>query len=171
LRESAAALPPKDATLLARWVPEPVVVDGRLDEPAWARAPGQALGRDSGGPREAIELRELSDGRRLVIGLRDPAPSGAVRTLVTLGSEKGEFVTVVPPLSDEETEEARMASSRRGAVEEVEIVFERGLLHGDPYPTRRFTFQVHRLGQGDGARFPASTSQDPSPGGALLVVR
>src|SRR5262245_11327008 len=63
LREDAAALPPASATLLARFVPDRLVVDGRLDEPGWDSAPAQKIVGDS--PNEVIQLRALSNGHWL----------------------------------------------------------------------------------------------------------
>jgi hypothetical protein len=61
----------------------PIIVDGRLDDPAWAAAPRVILLQQSPHPGEATayatELRTLADGNHLYIGVRceDPQPERA----------------------------------------------------------------------------------------------
>jgi hypothetical protein len=87
---AAAAAPPAAAAAVVRAqrATSPVVVDGRLDEPAWASAPVASgfLQRDpdEGAPAtEATELRVLFDDRALYVGARlhDDAPDLIVHQL------------------------------------------------------------------------------------------
>src|SRR5258708_4528438 len=86
---AARAAPPDEAIVPpARRATGPIVVDGRLDEPAWQEAPalGNFLQRDpnQGEPAtEPTDLRLLFDDRALYVGarLRDDAADRIMRQL------------------------------------------------------------------------------------------
>lgn len=160
LREAAAGLPPADQVVRAPLVPEPVALDGRLDDRAWRFAVPRAVG--------PLDLLALSDGHRLVLGLRLPDAARVEGVRVTLGPDpdrslvlslkERRLVAVAPP-------GLRVAVGRRGDAREVEVLWSHDDLGGDPYLTRRFPLDVavERVGGQDRLAEPGV--------GALLVVR
>lgn len=176
LRAEAERLPPLAQVLRARHVPEPVQVDGRLDDRAWAFALPARLG--------PVDVLALSDGRRLVLGLRLPddaavasvridlvAPSGLVRS--ASWPDPRTAVGADPP----ERLAAEVRQGRRGAARELEVALEHYDLGGAAYPTRSFALDVIvRTATGE---FRLAPPGAPEPGllgrsrprGALVVVR
>jgi hypothetical protein len=172
LRESAATLPPPERTLLARFTTDAFVFDGRLEEPAWKSAPPQALALRPARAGEVVELRGLSDGRRLMLGLRFPTSFGVTRCAWILDPEADHRQTKaffdLPVNETTQPEKIRVRSSQRGGITEIEMLFERSALWGEPYPTRRFGLMLGVVGTGVEASFPA---EEQPPEAALLVVR
>ncbi len=160
LEAAAAALPPVDAQVSARLVPEPVVPDGRLDERAWAFAAPRRLGD--------ADLLALSDGRRLALGLRLPDASEVRGVALVLTGDGGRRVELEALAPSSPTAPAAPAVTRhlgrRGAAREVEILVDREALGGDPYLTRVFGLEVTVAYAGGQWRL------HPGPG-ALVVVR
>src|SRR5207245_217680 len=86
----------KDAILVTRTT-DPIVLDGRLDEPAWRTAAAVSLFQQSprpGGPTPYTTLvRVLISGNRLYFGFEctDPNPSAiAVHTMQRDGNMEGD---------------------------------------------------------------------------------
>jgi hypothetical protein len=97
----AAAAPPSEATAaalvaVAGEASQPIRLDGRLDEPAWAGAallpPLTQVEPDEGAaPSEATEVRVLHDEQNLYFGIRclDRTPSGIAATRMGHDAELG----------------------------------------------------------------------------------
>ncbi len=160
LRLTAASLPPSDELLLAAWVPEPVVIDGRLDDRAWTQARPLALGPG--------ELLALSDGRRLVIGVRLLASAygdaGATMWTPTRGGTALLGWHAATTYADDWHTEA--AATLRGDYFEGEASFDRSSLEGDPYPTRVLRLYVTLWNKSGSMEFGR-----PKALGPVLVVR
>ncbi len=160
LRLTAENLPPQNELLLAAWLPEPVVIDGRLDDPAWTHARPLALGRGT--------LQALSDGRRLVIGVRVPAApdenAGATMWVPTRGGTALLGAHAGTTYADDWHTEA--ADTLRGGFFEGEASFDRSSLRGDPYPTRLLRLYVSLWNKSGSMEFGR-----PNAPGQVLVVR
>jgi hypothetical protein len=181
LRESAADLP---ATLLCRWTSSPLAVDGRLSEPAWTSAPVWEMEADP--ERHRVEMRALSDGRTLVLGLRFPRALDLSAGLKLSAGGPAPLSASVPPIDAlPPSPQVLVRESADGATREFEVAFDHYALRGDPYPSRRFAFDAMfwwrfgdkgGMGLGAFAGLPLDKlAQGPEPNdpprGALLVVR
>ncbi len=106
-------------------VPAPVVLDGRLDEAAWSYAV-----RVGG-------VLVLSDGHRLVLGLRAPFPKEVV-----LGDAVGGTTRIAlsegGPAVRADRGRPRLAQTGRSA----EVAIDAATLVGEPYPTRALDLEV-----------------------------
>jgi hypothetical protein len=146
-------------------------VDGSLSEPRWqASRVIEFQGVDREKP---IEIRALSDGRRLLVGLRVPATLRYTSLVLRVQPESAPSpFTLTVPLEEGGNEaavsQAQVAKVRKEGGLELEIAFERNVLRGDPYPTRRFAFDLQASAPNGDAWFPGKSD---SPIGALLVVR
>ncbi len=152
LAQDLAALDIDGRTLAVPYVPSRVVVDGRLDERAWAHAARWAWTTTTaaGKGRAPIEVLALSDGRRLYLAFRTSAPHvvADVRVRDALGGESqvvfasdpngrgkgpaGSHGTYPPAFAEAWTEEAYVG----------EVSFPARALAGDAYPTRVFELEV-----------------------------
>lgn len=156
LRAAAKELPPAAQRVLARHVGAAPALDGRLSEPAWADAPATAVG--------PAEVRALSDGRRLTLGVRVPesARASTLRLRVGNGWDRNDV-----------TLDLARTVSRRGGALEIEVAFDHYALAGDPHPGRVIRLGVdlttatgtHHLAPDAG---PEARSV---PGGAVVVLR
>ncbi len=86
--EAAKEGPGVDQRIVAAHAEGPISIDGRLDEPAWQAAVpfssfAQVYPGDGAAPSERTELRVLTDGRNLYIGVRcfDSKPEQIVASL------------------------------------------------------------------------------------------
>lgn len=79
LRASADGLAP-NATAVGLWTNDPIKLDGKLDEPAWRRAPLASGFREvgTGGKvaQPSTSFRVLTDGKSLYVGVRSEDTSG-----------------------------------------------------------------------------------------------
>ena len=168
LRAAASELPPLGQRVLALHVATTPVLDGRLTEAEWADAPATTVG--------PAEVRALSDGRRLTLGVRVPVGAGAtaLRLRVNTGwGLNGVTLDLTRPPAPTSTEPAR-ALTRVGEALEIEVAFDHYALDGDPHPGRVIGLGVDLttpLGTHHLAPESGPAAGNSIPGGAVVVLR
>jgi hypothetical protein len=163
---------PKDATWLVPTVPDPVTLDGAVDERAWAW--GTPIGHE--GKRFLL----VTDGRTLHVAFRGPGSRVAWSARVTVHDDVGGTTRVLLRPGQQRVL-AYVGSEHvvvRGRVTEdssaFEVAFDRFALGGDPHPGRVLGFAA-RYVEDDrpDAGSPATSDAEgwPLPDGALVLGR
>jgi|GEM_PF-6423499 len=168
LNAGAAVLPPAAQRVLARYVETAPTLDGRLAEAAWTQAPATQVG--------PVDVRALSDGRLLILGVR--VPDSARATALTLRVDTGwgaERVTLDLDLTRPPTSlpaEPDSAQSQVGSAREIEVAFGHYTLGGDPHPGRVFRLGVEiTTASGTQRLAPDGGPWNLDLGGAVIVMR